>query len=386
MNNNLPNAGAEKESDKAIRICFASTTEEKLEIYRLRYRIYVEEMSRNLEAIDHENKLLYDDLDDWGILIYAQLGSEIIGTMRINVGKLDKFPPDLIQILALDRFQRFDPQQSFALSTRLMVAPKYRSSQALYLLLAKGYEIYCNHQVLFSFGGCNFYLIRLYEQLGFRRFGRNFIDPGYGLLTPIVLLVDDVEHLRAVRSPYLRIARKRKSFNSEVVPWFFKEFPETLPVVNSQLFSEEELWDYLCSRLKSPVQKAVPVAEILSEEAARKLFHCGVVVHCQQGDQILTRGDTSNELNILISGMLTANSTSNRPTTAIHPGQHFGAIGLAEQAKYKEDVIAAAHSEIFVLSRQSFQKFSHNNPDVADNFLQHLATFTKDNENNGGQY
>ena len=383
--NSLLKTGAEKEPNKTIRIIIASTIEEKIEIYRLRYLIYVEEMSRRLELIDHETKLLYDEMDDWGILIYAQIGIEIIGTMRVNVGKLDDFPRELVQILSLDKFQKFDTRQNFALSTKLMVSPNYRSSQALYLLLAKGYEIYCNHQVQFSFGGCNFFLIRLYEQLGFHRFGRNFIDPGYGLLTPIVLLVDGIDHLRAVRSPYLRIARKRESFNSQVVNWFSREFPDCLTVVNSQLFNEEMLWAYLCSRLESLPQKSIPVANVLSEEEARKLFHCGVVVQCHAGDQIITCGDTSNELNILISGTLTTNGSPNRSANTINHGQHFGTIGLYDQSKYTEDAIATTQSEIFVLSRQSFQKFSHNNPDTANKFLQHLTTFVDDNKHQGGE-
>ena len=239
-------------SQETIQIGITKTEKEKNEIYRLRYQIYVEEMSWQVVSIDHSKKLLFDELDDWGILLYAKVGEEIIGTLRINIGTITDFPLHKRHILSLDRFQKFyknNQPANFAYSSILMVTPPYRNSMASYLLLEKGYEIYCNHQVQFSFCVCGFHLLRFYEQLGTRRFGKNFIDPDYGILTPVVLLVDDIEYLRMLRSPFWRLARKRKIINSEVRKWFYGQFTETSDIINSQLVSEDELWIILCNRL-----------------------------------------------------------------------------------------------------------------------------------------
>ena len=114
-----------------IIIGIATTLKEKREIYRLRYRIYIEEMAMYITSADHDNNLLYDDLDKWGILLYAKSGSELIGTIRVNIGQQSEFPPDLSQFLSLKRFQKFyreNNQQIFAYSSKLMVAPHCRNS------------------------------------------------------------------------------------------------------------------------------------------------------------------------------------------------------------------------------------------------------------------
>jgi len=360
-----------------IEVGIASTEWERQEIFRMRYRIYVEEMGRQPVAADHRRKLLADELDRWALLLYAKAGSELIATMRINIGLIDEFPRDLARLLYMDKFRRFCEDSGYplvAFSSKLMVSPAYRNSSALHLLTAKGYELYCNHQVQFNFGGCNFYLLRLYEQFGCRRFGRNFVDPGFGLLAPFVLLVDDIEHLKAVRSPFIRIARKKTVLNSDVKAWFYREFPEAASVMNSQLTTEEELWRFLCNRLGGSPEERIPVLKGLSGEEARKFFHsCGVSVRCNRGDHVITRDMVSDELNILVSGTLFSSDRNDGSRNLIIPGGHFGANGLVDQAVHAKDIIAATTVEMLVLSRQYFAKFCREKPEVALKIRRNLS-------------
>ena len=333
-----------EESQKPLIVGIAATAKEKKAIYAFRYRVYVEEMSRQLKPIGNDQELLYDEMDEWSFLVYVKAGSEIVGAGRVNIGSIGDFPLGLVKELSLDRFQKFyegKKDQKFALSTKVMVAPDYRNSQVLYFIIAKGYELYCKHKVQFSFGGCNMYLLRLYEGIGLRRFGRNFIDPGYGLITPIVWLVDDVEHMRKLHSPFYRLARKREEVNKQVVDWFFTEFPEASNVINSQLVTEEELWAALSARLGNSPDKAIPILQGLSEADAIKFLHeCGIVDQCHAGDRITTSGDPSNELNILLSGELHTSNLSEPGANRILPGQHFGAVGLVDHASHTQDVLS----------------------------------------------
>lgn len=368
-----------EESQRNFIVGLAKTATEKKEIYAFRYQVYVEEMSRKLQSGEKENGLLYDEMDDWSYLIYIKDGLQIVGTARVTIGEIEKFPPELIQQLSLDRFQKFyegKNDRKFALSTKVMVAPNYRNSSVFYLIIAKTYELYCEHQVQFNFGGCNMYLLRLYEEVGLRRFGRNFADPGYGLLTPIVWLVDDIEHFKKLRSPVYRLARKRKGLNKEVVDWFFKEFPEASELIHSRLVTEEELWNAISARLENPPFKAMSVLQGLSETDAMKFLHeCGVVAHCYAGDCITTSGDPSNELNILLSGELQI-SNAEPNANRILPGQHFGAIGLVAPASHTQNIIASTATDILVLSRICFPKFRHRYPAVADQVLANLSLMT----------
>ena len=371
----------QKEAQKPLIVSIATTAEEKKAIYAFRYRVYVEEMSRQLKPIGNDQELLYDEMDEWSFQVYVKAGSEIVGAGRVNIGSIGDFPSDLVKGLSLDRFQKFyegKKDQKFALSTKVMVAPEYRNSQVLYFIIAKGYELYCEHRVQFSFGGCNIYLLRLYEGIGLRRFGRNFIDPGYGLITPIVWLVDDIEHMRTLHSPFYRLARKREGVDKQVVDWFFSEFPEASTVINSQLVTEEELWAALCSRLGNSPAKAMPLLHGLSETDAKKFLHkCGLVAQCHPGDRIVTSGDPSNELNILLTGELQTAILSKPGVNRILPGQHFGAAGLIDHTKHTQDVAAATLTEILVLSRIAFPKFRHRYPDIANQVVENLYRITE---------
>lgn len=362
--------------EEAVTLYIATTPEEKLEIYRFRYHIYAEEMFKSFPNMDHTNKLLCDELDDWGVLLYAKSGSEIIGTLRINIGLLSDFSSFWVQVLSLKRFAQFSNNQKFAYTSKFMVSQSYRNSTVSYLLASKSYELCCKGQVLFNFGVCTFHLLRLYEQFGFRRYGRNFVDDGYGLLAPYVLLVDDIEHLRAVRSPFFRQARKRNSLDNQAIKWFDAEFIETSNIINSQLVCQEDLWKFLYARFGTSPNQAISILQGLSDEEAIKFIHCcGIVVQCLPGDHIAFQGDTSYALNILISGSLKSLHTSGLDHQIILPGQSFGANGLVYHPMHTEDIIAITDTELLVLSSLAFPKFSHSYPSIANKIIQNKETY-----------
>lgn len=382
MNNTLQTVKTNQHdpSKSSFSVGIALSVEEKHRIFQFRYQVYVEEMSRQLKSVENGDHLLYDEMDDWGYLLYVTDGSELVGISRINIGRLEDFTPELVDSLALTRFQKFyqdKEYQQFALITKLMVSPAYRNSQVLYLLMAKAYELSCSHKVQFTYGGCNSYLLPLYEQMGGRRFGGNFQDPGYGMLTPIVWLIDDVEHMRKVRSPFYRQARKRSELNEQVTDWFFTEFPEARRFINTQLVAEDELWTALYSCLGTPPDKALPVLLGVSETEAKKFLHkCGIVARCYAGDRIATAGDPSNELNILLKGEL--QSTARRlGTDKILPGQNFGASGLVQAVKQTHTTVAVTDAEILVLSRLSFAKFCHHCPDTANQIINNISRISR---------
>lgn len=375
---------APETSEGSIIVGIAITPEEKREIYHFRYQVYVEEMSKHIEGVDYTNKLLYDELDKWTILLYARIGSELIGTARINIGTLAQFPREVADFLSLDTFQDFYTEygdHKFAYAAKLMVTPAYRSSPVLYLLIAKCYELACHSQVQFAFVTCNLHLLRLYEQMGFQRYSKNFVDPGYGLLSPTVLLMNDLQHLRAVHSPFFRIARKRGAMNTQAVEWFYTKFTEQSYIINSQISTEEELWSVLCKRLACPPTEAIAILRELSVTEAKKFLHCcGIYAQCDSGDIITNQSDVSYSYNILISGRLQS-LTFHRPVKEfLIPGQHFGANGLTEHAKHTEDIMAIDTAEILVLSGIAFQKFSNSYFDIAHKVVRSIIDVNKNKQ------
>jgi len=377
---------ATEASANSVKIGIAITPEEKKEIYHFRYQIYVEEMSKHIEEVDYVNKLLYDELDKWAFLLYAKIGSELIATARINIGILADFPRKVIEFLSLDTFENYSTEtgsHKFSYFSKLMVAPSHRSSSVLYLLMSECYEICCRNQTQFGFCLCNFHLLRLYEQMGFHSYSNNLVYPGYGLVTPMVLLADDIQHFRIVRSPLLRIARKKGVINTQAVGWFYEKVIKNSPKINSQLITEEELWFILCKSLNCPPMEAITLLSELSDAEAKKFLHsCGSYVQCSPGDIIISQGDFSYSYDILISGKLKS-STFHQPNKEYSlPGQHVGANGLTEHSKHKENIAAITSTQLLVLSGTVFPRFSHSNPEIANKIVKTINSITKNEVTN----
>ncbi|VBB09767.1 acyl-coa n-acyltransferase [Lucifera butyrica] len=355
-----------------IKIGIATTPEEKREIYRFRYTIYADEVAFNLISVDRKNKLLYDQMDEWAILFYAQVGSTLIATARTNIGKLTDFPPDVVQIYQMDKFKTFydkkdDP--NFAVISKGMIASEYRSSPILKFFMASHYELYCNYQVQFAFINCNFHLIPLYEYFGNQRLDNNSLDPNLGPQNNFVMVVDDIQYLRAVGSPLFPIASRRASQNSKAVDWFNSEFSaEIKATVNSQITSPDTLWSIISQYLGDIPNKVIaPLKDLSVPEAKLFLHSCGIIVHCHAGDYITMGSNASQELIILLSGMAQS-SLQGR----IWPGQVCGANGLENRTTHPSSVVAVSDANILVLSYHYFKKFRKSYPDIAYKILKNL--------------
>lgn len=357
--------------EEPIRIGVATTPAEKREVYRFRYSIYAEEIGYDL-AYDNEDKLLYEELDDWAILLTAHIGSILIGTARVNIGTISDFSLDIVETYRMDKFKKIYKEEGnpyFTVLSRAMISPQYRSSAVAYLFAVKMYELSCAYQVQFGFLNCNFHLISFYERSGYVRIDKNTIDcDDCSPLTSLVILLDDVDHLRAVQSPVFRTACKRTILNKEVVNLFHSEFShEIKTTINSRLITPEELWTIMC-QYSDDFNYSIPLLSSLSSWEAKLFLHsCGSIVHCHIGDRITSCGNISQELIILLSGKV---HSSQKGT--ILPGEYCGDNGLTGLTKHVSTVIALGDLDILVLSYYNFSSFRKRRPDIARKILSTL--------------
>lgn len=355
--------GQTKENhDKQIQMKIARTEGEKEKIYQFRYEIFVEEMSTPVHAADHRNKTIVDELDQHSILIYAVTGSKIIATARVTIGNTDLFPEWLSTTFSFSKFNDllYDyPNKKVGLTTKMAIAPAYRGSTIMFRLIAEMYKIYNDYQVQFSFGGGNPRLIQLYERVGYRRFTRNFTEPGYGLLIPLVFIHDDIGHLKSVRSPLYRLFPKTQQ--SVLSKRFYKAFPESIKHINSQLqdHSSKLIQSILNDKYLMPLNT-------LTKEERNTLIQLGAIIHCTEDDIITTVGEMSSELYFLLSGLLSAQSSSK--LYKIYPGQCFG-DGINGSRAYSEQITAVTESDLLIISTASFEKFNHMFPNKALHIL-----------------
>lgn len=336
-------------------------------------------MGKLLFEVDHRRQLISDSMDEWACHLYVRADSKIVGTLRLNIGNVSNFPPELRECFRLDTFQGFPssrfPDHKVSVTSKTMVAPEYRRSQAFYLLASRLYDTVRAQGGQFNFAGGASLMVSLYEQLGWRRYKSNFSVPDYGYMVPMVLVTEDIDHLRKVHSPLLRVARKLDN-SPTAGEWFGREFPHVSRYINKQLISKEDFWDILAVKLGRPIERSVSLFKGLTEAEAKVCADSGHIILCEAGDTIVHPADVCNDIFVVLSGVVAARrqQPTGRPSvTILRSGQYFGEKAFITHARQNATVIAQTDTEILVFPRHGLERLQLQHPAVAAKFLRNLG-------------
>ena len=225
-------------------IHIAETEDERHAIYAFRYRVYIEEMRKPYRHADHQRKILRDALDEKAILLYATNNHEITGTVRINWGEDEDAFMTFSDLCALANFANF-PADSLSFCSRLMVHQQHRYSAVAAALSTAAYLKGRERNTQFNFVHCAPRLLPLFKRMGFRQYTQPFHDPEIGAQVPLVLVFEDVEHLRASRSPFLVNALEQHNSN-RAARWFVNKF---FDAQSKNLICKEMISNYESNRL-----------------------------------------------------------------------------------------------------------------------------------------
>lgn len=172
-------------------------------MFRLRYEVYVGERMLHPYHADHDRRWLRDPLDDSGKVFIAVRDGELVGTIRVNWGAEGRLECE--QEYCLERFRPYYPGK-VTTTTKYIIVPKCRRSLVGVHLAKALFKWGKESGIAFDFINANEPLVPLYQKYGYRFYAPRFCHPEYGVVCPMVLLLDDAEHLQAVGSPLHEIA------------------------------------------------------------------------------------------------------------------------------------------------------------------------------------
>lgn len=183
-----------------IEIGEARNDDERRAVYALRFAVYVEEMGRRQLHADHVHRLVEEPEDGSARLLVARtLQGEVVGTARVHLK--ESIPPALAELYGMRHFAPFHPAQTSA-TTKLMVAPRFRRTPLALQLAQACYDMGMAAGVAFNFIDCNPPLRPFFARLGFRQLLADFEHPDYGVVSPLVLALHDIDYLRRIRTPF----------------------------------------------------------------------------------------------------------------------------------------------------------------------------------------
>ena len=175
------------------------------ETYRFWYDVYVAEMGRHLgdPAVDHEKRRLVDPVAPDGRLLLARdRQGQIVGTL-MSTWASEPSLAKYVELYGLDRLSAFQRSQS-TITTKLMVAPRFRCTRLGMLLARESYRWGLSAGVRFDFIDCNDHLLPFFDKLGYRPHLGRIQHAEYGAVNSMYLAVHDSVHLYNQQSPFYR--------------------------------------------------------------------------------------------------------------------------------------------------------------------------------------
>ena len=356
-----------------LKVSLAEKDDLKELIYELRYNIYIEELGKKSQSIDHKRCWIKDDLDLKAELYALQdENNKLIGTMRINhIDRLDN-PIEELYPLPIQNILNVIDASSITYVSRLMIRKDYRGGKAFSKLAFHAYQkaIEKNHE--FSICNTRPGLVTLYEQLGYRRFcaGKEF--PNIGFQIPMIMALKDYEHFRRIGSPLYRYKNRYKK-----IEHFKKIIIEQLctcyPAINRLLNNEKEFWENAEDTLQ---KKENALFNGITKIESKNLLKFGTILECSAGEKIIKEEEELNELFILLKGYaeVSKNKGGKRICLAlINPGDVIGEMAFLTNKKRSADVISITNSEVLVLTENFLEKCMNTQSKLISIFLLNLS-------------
>jgi CRP-like cAMP-binding protein/predicted GNAT family N-acyltransferase len=340
------------------------------QLYRLRYDIFTKEQSKYVAIADHGRKMLVDALDPVAEHFAVSHQGDLVASLRILYGA-DKATPAMIQNLSLDKFGHLVPEH-VAFCGRLFVLPAYRRSAALFALVQHCYRASRERGARIDFIFCNPHLVRMYEQLGYRRYRPYFEDPNLGFQIPLVLITGDTDHFKTVRSPLNMIARKLPP-DTDLSDWFEQAFPEYRSFVSPLTVGATRFMEIMSGKI-SQDDKGLMYG--FDEAERNALVAATTHLEVAAGTKLIRKGDLGKELFLILQGVAEVRSPKedgNLLLATLGQGDVFGEMSLLTSRPRSADVIAQTEIEVIFLDDDSLNKLVKVQPALAAKLLQNLC-------------
>ena len=187
------------------------------ELRRFRYEVYVKELNRRQKYANHSEQTITDPLDSFSTNIIAHDGNNIVACLRASFFR-DGDTGYYKRFYRVNEY--FSSFERITIVTQLMTSGNCRRYKIAKLLCEKVYEYAFVNDMEYCFIDCNGPLESMFKKLGFITLFRDR-HYDYGPVNVMLLNLYDLEHLRAVNSPFLVVRGRISATNDS------KEVEET---------------------------------------------------------------------------------------------------------------------------------------------------------------
>lgn len=354
----------------------ATTPEEREAIYRFRYRVYVEELHRELGGVDHAARMVRDDEDEKPTAHHFYVGSpeSLEGVVRLRVWEPGGMPPSFAKKMSMHLFGPAQARLRASEIGRFMIDPARRSGSLMLPSMARTtYEfLAADRQADVSFCYCRPGLVDYYRRLGARPYGAEPFEESEGMEVPLVSVLSDYDYYRRAGSP--------------MAHWVKKHFgPGKRPPVDTSDFAHlfeddaqkivtdrKSVWNEFHAALQA-APGAGKFLDGLPQPTLRALLQNGFIIDVPEGKLITREGHKERELYIVLSGEVEV-FRGERTIARLGSGEVFGEMAFFRYAGTRSASVRAVRPcRIVTLKRKWIDELGRSNPDGARAILFNLA-------------
>jgi CRP-like cAMP-binding protein len=348
---------------------YAKTADERSEVYRFRYSVYVEEMHKELACADHASKTISDEIDEYAAILFVRDGAHVVGTLRtLNAARY--LPESYGRWFGIERFAGIE-RSAISFTSRMMIAAPYRGGAVAGLLLQQVYGAARQDGVWINLIHCAPCLVSIYEKLGYRRISSRIVETDVGQHLTMAI-VDDVPHLESVGSPFLPIEQAYPCDPNHAA-WFKDTFREFLAPSSSKMMGSDRFLAELGQRLSS---ETGPLLDGIILEELRPMLRQSAIVRAQGGDYIVRRGETGSDIFIVLNGAVEVRRGVNVGSGVLRTmgrGDIFGELAVLGSGRRSADVVALTDIELLVLTPDFLERMTVEQPKLAAKLFFNLS-------------
>lgn len=350
---------------------FARSDADRDAIYRIRYDIYADEMGYRFPGADHAGRRLVEPLTRPTRLLMAEEGGELVGTLQFHWGGECAFTEEEQRVYRLADFMPVVGAAGIMIASRFMTRPSHRAGDLPGEMLDAMYRFGLENGARLLFCDCRPHLINSYLRLGFRSYARTYNDPIAGLLAPLVLVMDDLDHLVRMRSRFLKLTdgwTPRPEIRSRILAML----PRATQVQLLSNPSGAPDWSGIQDTLSDEAEGHVSIFQGLAPDEIARLIEMSPVISCAPGDKIVGQDMAERSVFVVLDGAVEVQRDG--AFVALLPrGSVFGEVAFLLGIDRTADVVAAGEARVIALRERALNDLIASESKIAARFLLNLA-------------
>ena len=219
------------------------------------------------------------------------------------------------------------------------------------------------------------HLVQLYHQMGYRFYMHNIRHPDYGSVIPMVLILEDIEYFREIRSPFYRAARAYEN-SKETAEYFQANFPEYASVRPLFALKPDELFSKYSSEIaRTPEQRSFEFLAGFSKEDVQTLLSQLAILSYEPGEFVFRQDDQSLGMFCIMRGQVEVihrRHGKEKTVAILNEGDIFGEMGFVAKTKRTASIRVREATELLVLAPNDLDKITMMTPELGTKFLTNL--------------